>query len=178
MSTSASATEARPTRQRVLIAIDGSTASERALAYAERIVHANAFVHLVSIADNPRTLVPLGSHATSFLHAARNELLKDAADCLSRAERTMTRRADIVVNTEVVDLSSRCHRSVAKRLKQFGRYRRQAHRLGFRFARHKRSLRACYALNAKFLTGPRSRHLAIGHDVRPTDDTTGNGMPA
>ncbi|MBR8302797.1 universal stress protein [Burkholderia dolosa] len=107
MSTSASATEARPTRQRVLIAIDGSTASERALAYAERIVHANAFVHLVSIADNPRTLVPLGSHATSFLHAARNELLKDAADCLSRAERTMTRRADIVVNTEVVDLSSR-----------------------------------------------------------------------
>jgi hypothetical protein len=61
MSTSASATEARPTRQRVLIAIDGSTASERALAYAERIVHANAFVHLVSIADNRRTLVPLGS---------------------------------------------------------------------------------------------------------------------
>lgn len=106
MSASASATEAHYAHRRVLIAIDVSAASERALAYAERMLHANAFVHLVSIAENPRTLVPLGSHAMSFLHAARNELLKDAADCLSRAQRTMTRRTDIVVSTEVVDLSA------------------------------------------------------------------------
>ncbi|MCA8143936.1 universal stress protein [Burkholderia multivorans] len=106
MSARASATEAHYPYRRVLIAIDVSAASERALAYAEGMLHANAFVHLVSIAENPRTLVPLGSHAMSFLHAARNELRKDAADCLSRAERTMTRRADIVVSTEVVDLSA------------------------------------------------------------------------
>ena len=47
-----------------------------------------------------------------------------------------------------------CHRTVAKLLKQFGRNRRQFHRLGFRFARHTLSLRECYALNTKFLTGP------------------------
>ncbi|MBU9164711.1 hypothetical protein, partial [Burkholderia multivorans] len=42
----------------------------------------------------------------------------------------------------------------AELLKQLGRNRRQSRRLGFRFARHKLSLGACYALNTKFLTGP------------------------
>ncbi|MBR7941417.1 hypothetical protein KDW67_34815, partial [Burkholderia cenocepacia] len=42
----------------------------------------------------------------------------------------------------------------AELLKQLGRNRRQSRRLGFRFARHKFSLGACYALNTKFLTGP------------------------
>ncbi|MDR9176237.1 hypothetical protein FEP16_03358 [Burkholderia multivorans] len=46
------------------------------------------------------------------------------------------------------------HRTVAELLKQLGRNRRQSRRLGFRFARHKLSLGACYALNTKFLTGP------------------------
>ncbi|MBR8170837.1 hypothetical protein KDX27_24205, partial [Burkholderia cenocepacia] len=44
----------------------------------------------------------------------------------------------------------------AELLKQLGRNRRQSRRLGFRFARHKFSLGACYALNTKFLTGPRN----------------------
>ncbi|MCW5125031.1 hypothetical protein B7L18_019885, partial [Burkholderia cenocepacia] len=44
----------------------------------------------------------------------------------------------------------------AELLKQLGRNRRQSRRLGFRFARHKFSLGACYALNTKFLTGPKT----------------------
>ncbi|MCW5177997.1 hypothetical protein, partial [Burkholderia cenocepacia] len=64
----------------------------------------------------------------------------------------------------------------AELLKQLGRNRRQSRRLGFRFARHKFSLGACYALNTKFLTGPelpnqiRHRHAQLsllerGHDL-------------
>ncbi|MBR7941402.1 hypothetical protein KDW60_32295, partial [Burkholderia cenocepacia] len=50
----------------------------------------------------------------------------------------------------------------AELLKQLGRNRRQSRRLGFRFARHKFSLGACYALNTKFLTGP--NRVATGND--------------
>ncbi|WP_310725436.1 hypothetical protein, partial [Burkholderia multivorans] len=50
----------------------------------------------------------------------------------------------------------------AELLKQLGRNRRQSRRLGFRFARHKLSLGACYALNTKFLTGPRVAFLCAG----------------
>ncbi|MBU9579997.1 hypothetical protein KTE26_16315, partial [Ralstonia mannitolilytica] len=42
----------------------------------------------------------------------------------------------------------------AELFEQFGGDRRQIGRLGLRFARHKVSLGACYALNTKLLTGP------------------------
>ncbi|AWV02934.1 universal stress protein [Burkholderia sp. JP2-270] len=104
MSTSTSTFQAGASLQRVLIAIDGSVASDRAVAYAQHIVPPNASVHIVSIAENPRTLVPLGSQATAFLEAARNELLKDASDSVSRAKNAM-QRDDIDIDTEVIDLS-------------------------------------------------------------------------
>ncbi|MPV65184.1 universal stress protein [Burkholderia sp. BE17] len=104
MGTSTSTFQAGAPLQRVLIAIDGSVASDRAVAFARHIVPSNASVHIVSIAENPRTLVPLGSQATSFLEAARNELLKDASDSVSRAKIEM-QRDDIDIDTEVIDLS-------------------------------------------------------------------------
>ncbi|HDR9184315.1 TPA: universal stress protein [Burkholderia vietnamiensis] len=90
--------------QRVLIAIDGSAASDHALAYARNLIAPNASVHVVSVAENPRTLVPRGSKSAAFFEAARDELLHDAADALSRATGAL-RRDDIAIDSEVIDLS-------------------------------------------------------------------------
>ncbi|MCR4466834.1 universal stress protein [Burkholderia sp. SCN-KJ] len=105
MSASTSTFQAAPALQRVLIAIDGSTASDQALAYARAFVPSNASVRIVSVADNPRTLVPRGARSTAFLDSAREELLGDATDALSRAARAMA-RDDLALDTEVVDLST------------------------------------------------------------------------
>ncbi|CAB3758460.1 universal stress protein UspA [Burkholderia puraquae] len=105
MNTSTSPVQAAPAPLRVLIAIDGSTASAHALAYAKALVPSNAAVHIVSVAENPRTLVPLGSKTMAFLESARNELLRDASDALSRAKAAMD-RDDLAVDTEVIDLST------------------------------------------------------------------------
>ncbi|RQR26291.1 MULTISPECIES: universal stress protein [unclassified Burkholderia] len=105
MSTRTSPRQAVLAPQRVLIAIDGSIASDHALAYARSFVPSNASVHIVSVADNPRTLVPRGSKSMAFLESARDELLTDAADALSRAKSAM-QRDDIAVDTEVIDLST------------------------------------------------------------------------
>ncbi|WP_175829919.1 universal stress protein [Burkholderia cepacia] len=91
--------------QRVLIAVDGSTASAHALAYAKALLPSNAAVHIVSVAENPRTLVPLGSKTMAFLESARVELLRDASDALSRAKAALD-RDDLVIDTEVVDLAT------------------------------------------------------------------------
>ncbi|WP_230878197.1 hypothetical protein, partial [Burkholderia sp. 9779_493] len=62
----------------------------------------------------------------------------------------------------------------AELLKQLGRNRRQSRRLGFRFARHKFSLGACYALNTKFLTGPgRATRAPTPRPVAPAGDEFG-----
>ncbi|KWA18889.1 universal stress protein [Burkholderia territorii] len=105
MNTSASPVQAVSAPLRVLIAIDGSTASAHALAYAKAFLPSNAAVHIVSVADNPRTLVPRGSRSTAFLESARDELLRDASDALSRA-RSAIPRDDLSIDTEVVDLST------------------------------------------------------------------------
>ncbi|KVG57669.1 universal stress protein [Burkholderia territorii] len=105
MNTSASPVQAVSAPLRVLIAIDGSTASAHALAYAKAFLPSNAAVHIVSVADNPRTLVPRGSGSTAFLESARDELLRDASDALSRA-RSAIPRDDLSIDTEVVDLST------------------------------------------------------------------------
>ncbi|WP_321850804.1 universal stress protein [Burkholderia diffusa] len=105
MSASTSPFQAAPAPQRVLIAIDGSTASAHALAYAKALLPSNVAVHIVSVADNPRTLVPRGSRSAAFLESARDELLRDASDALSRAQSAIS-RDDISIDTEVIDLST------------------------------------------------------------------------
>ncbi|MDW9250102.1 universal stress family protein [Burkholderia cepacia] len=62
-------------------------------------------MHIVSVAENPRTLVPLGSKTMAFLESARVELLRDASDALSRAKAALD-RDDLVIDTEVVDLTT------------------------------------------------------------------------
>ncbi|MBR7960043.1 universal stress protein [Burkholderia vietnamiensis] len=106
MNTSASTVEAIPGPWRVLIAVDGSTASAYALAYAKAFLPANAAVHIVSVAENPRALVPLGSKALAFLESARDELLRDASDALLRAQSAIA-RDDLAIDTETVDLATR-----------------------------------------------------------------------
>ncbi|KVL28262.1 universal stress protein UspA [Burkholderia territorii] len=105
MSASTSPFQAAPAPQRVLMAIDGSAASAHALAYANALLPPNAALHIVSVADNPRTLMPRGARSAASFESARDELLRDASDALSRA-RCAISRDDISVDTEVVDLST------------------------------------------------------------------------
>ncbi|HDR9510448.1 universal stress protein [Burkholderia cepacia] len=104
MSASASLFQAVSAPQRILIAIDGSAASAHALAYAKCFVPSHASVHIVTVAENPRTLVPLGSKTMAFLESARDELLGDASDALSRAKAAID-RDDLAIDTECIDLS-------------------------------------------------------------------------
>ncbi|WP_176114709.1 universal stress protein [Burkholderia cepacia] len=106
MSTTTSPVQAVPALRRVLVAVDGSTASVDALAYAKAFLPSNAAVHIISVAENPRTLVPLGSKTMAFLESARVELLRDASDAVSRAKAAMD-RDDLVIDTEVIDLATR-----------------------------------------------------------------------
>ncbi|RKU05249.1 universal stress protein [Burkholderia sp. Nafp2/4-1b] len=105
MSTTTSPFQAVPAPRRVLIAVDGSSASAHALAYAKALLPANAAVHIVSVAENPRTLVPLGSKTLAFLESARDELLRDASDALSRAKSAIE-RDDLAIDTEAIDLGA------------------------------------------------------------------------
>ncbi|HEM7881257.1 TPA: universal stress protein [Burkholderia contaminans] len=106
MTTTTSPVQAVPAPRRVLIAVDGSSASAHALAYAKAFLPSNAAVHIISVAENPRTLVPLGSKTMAFLESARVELLRDASDAVSRAKAAMD-RDDLIIDTAVIDLATR-----------------------------------------------------------------------
>ncbi|KWK70182.1 universal stress protein [Burkholderia ubonensis] len=95
---------ARPGR--VIVAIDGSASSGQALTYARNIVPPGGQVCIVTVADNPRTLVPTGAATAAYLDAARAELLGDAVAVLGKA-RDAFARGDVHVETEVIDLSRR-----------------------------------------------------------------------
>ncbi len=45
---------------RIMVAVDSTPASAAALRYMRQFVHEGATVRVVSVAENPRTLVPLG----------------------------------------------------------------------------------------------------------------------
>ncbi|MBR8285426.1 universal stress protein [Burkholderia cenocepacia] len=106
MGTTTSLVQAAPAPLRVLIAVDGSSASAHAIAYAKALLPSNAAVHIISVAENPRTLVPLGSKTMAFLESARVELLRDASDAVSSAKAAMD-RDDLIIDTEVIDLATR-----------------------------------------------------------------------
>jgi nucleotide-binding universal stress UspA family protein len=89
---------------KVLIAVDSTVASEHAIAYAKGIVAPGGQVLLVSVAENPRTLMPTGAFAGDMLEAARAELLRDANDALATA-RAAFAQSDVKVETEAIDLS-------------------------------------------------------------------------
>lgn len=91
--------------RKVLIAVDASDASRHAIAYARNVIPPGGEIHLVSVAENPRTLVPTGSFASDTLASARAELLRDAADVLAEAKDAFD-KCDVRVETEVIDLST------------------------------------------------------------------------
>jgi len=89
---------------RVLIAVDGSLASQQAIAYARNLVPTDGKVRFVSVADNPHTLVPAGRLVADALESAREELLQDAADALRNAQDAFA-QCKVKIETEVIDLS-------------------------------------------------------------------------
>lgn len=102
-----SSTSGNPTPMlpgKVLIAVDSSAASRHAIAYARNVVAPGGTVRLVSVAENPRTLVPTGSLVGDALNSARAELLRDASDALAVASDAFA-QCNVRVETETVDLS-------------------------------------------------------------------------
>jgi nucleotide-binding universal stress UspA family protein len=90
--------------KKVLIAVDLSPASDHAIAFARGMVAPGGSVRLVSVAENPRTLVPTGKLAGSALDSARAELLSDAKDALTIA-RTAFDGREVNVEALAIDLS-------------------------------------------------------------------------
>ncbi len=89
---------------RLLVAVDASPASHQALTYARNLLPPDGKARFVSVADDPRTLVPTGRLVGAALRTARAELLQDAADALAQAKDTFA-RCDVQVETEVIDVS-------------------------------------------------------------------------
>lgn len=89
---------------KVLIAVDASSASQHAVAYARTLVAPGGEVRLVSIAENPRTLVPMGTLVAAALDSARAELARDADEALAKAREVFAGK-DVRVDTAVIDLS-------------------------------------------------------------------------
>ncbi len=95
---------ARTLPSRVLVAVDPSEAARHAIAYAQTIAAPGGKVRLVSVAENPRTLVPTGSLTGDTLYSARVELLRDATDVLGEASDAFA-KCDVCVESELIDLS-------------------------------------------------------------------------
>jgi nucleotide-binding universal stress UspA family protein len=91
---------------KILVAVDRSATSQHAIAYSGHIVAPGGIIRLVSVAENPRTLVPAGSLVSRALEAARAELLQDAHDALANAAEILTGYG-VQVETEAIDLSTR-----------------------------------------------------------------------
>ncbi|WP_116135429.1 universal stress protein [Trinickia diaoshuihuensis] len=89
---------------RVLIAVDSTTASEHALVYAKGMIAPGGRVRLVSVAENPRTLMPMGAFASEVLASAHEELLRDANEALTRAYAALA-DSGFQIETEAIDLS-------------------------------------------------------------------------
>lgn len=90
--------------EKVLIAVDLSPASEHAIAFARGMVAPGGAVRLVSVAENPRTLVPTGKFTGNALDSARAELLSDAQNALTSATHAFAGR-DVHLDAQTIDLS-------------------------------------------------------------------------
>lgn len=105
MTPSNDATSGKPTIPReILVAIDSSPASKRTLTCARHIAAPGAHVTVISVAENPRTLLPTTTLVGAALEAARDELLGDAADALAQAPSVFA-GADVSLDTRVIDLA-------------------------------------------------------------------------
>ena len=99
-----SATQAPLSFARIMVAVDSSPGSTAALRYLRKLVHpGTTTVRVVSVAENPHTLLPLGIWAGSQLQAARDELLRDA-DAAIKAAQSALDSCGALLEGEVIDL--------------------------------------------------------------------------
>ena len=88
---------------KILVAIDSSPASQHTLAYVRDVVPSNAEIVFVSVAENPRTLIP----TLKLIGAARQaheELLHDANDALQRARQAFA-DLNVTIDALLIDLA-------------------------------------------------------------------------
>jgi nucleotide-binding universal stress UspA family protein len=71
---------------RILLCVDGSPASEQAVAFVRRMAQGGTTVRIASIVENPRNLVPLAPLSGFDLGAIHAEILEDAEAALARAQ--------------------------------------------------------------------------------------------
>ncbi|NPT36903.1 universal stress protein [Paraburkholderia xenovorans] len=85
MSTTPAGGNVTRTIQRILVAVDTSPESARAVAYVCHLALPGARIRIVSVAENPRVLLPLGSKTDAELQLARAELAHDADEAVAHA---------------------------------------------------------------------------------------------
>ncbi|WOD15584.1 universal stress protein [Paraburkholderia kirstenboschensis] len=90
--------------KRILVAVDASPQSARAAEYVRRMTLPGAQIRIVSVAENPRTLLPVGPMADAELQLARAELARDAGNAVARA-RSVFADAGINVESDVIEIS-------------------------------------------------------------------------
>ncbi|RKR38615.1 universal stress protein [Paraburkholderia sp. BL17N1] len=90
--------------ERILIGVDSSPMSARLAKYVCGLVRPGVEVRIVSVAENPRALVPLGSLADAVFETIREELLRDASEAVKQAQEVFA-DANIDVDARVLELS-------------------------------------------------------------------------
>ncbi|MDN7675633.1 universal stress protein [Burkholderia oklahomensis] len=91
---------------RILVAVDASKASLRAVAYLKLVAPAGATVRFVSVVDTPRAYTLPHTFAPSEFAAAHVELVNDASNALGDATNAFG-RADVATETAIVDLAKK-----------------------------------------------------------------------
>jgi nucleotide-binding universal stress UspA family protein len=92
--------------RKILVAIDGAPPAQQALAYVHDLVSPDAEILLVSVAENPHTLVPTPKLVGAALEAARDELLQDASDALEQAREAFA-DLNVTLHATLIDLGKR-----------------------------------------------------------------------
>lgn len=87
----------------ILVAVDASPASIAALRYLRPLLRPDTSVHVVSVAENPRSLLPLGTWTGQQLDAAREELHRDAEEAVQLAFNVL-HDCGSRIEAEVIDL--------------------------------------------------------------------------
>ncbi|MFP4896299.1 universal stress protein [Paraburkholderia sp. EG304] len=72
--------------KRILVAVDSSSVAARAATYIRYMVAPGVRLRIVSVAENPAVLVPLGSMAYAELQTIRAELFRDASEAVAHVK--------------------------------------------------------------------------------------------
>ncbi len=72
--------------KRILVAVDSSSVAARAATYIRYMVAPGVRLRIVSVAENPAVLVPLGSMADAELQTIRAELFRDASEAVAHVK--------------------------------------------------------------------------------------------